>query len=180
MADWPGRESRWGTQTLVISHAHPLSLGPVSRKLVGTGSSPASTAWPAANRAILIPFRLPKIMTAYQMIVGCGTTAAGNFDCGIYDKFGNLLVSGGTTVKPATSEAIVNITDTVLGRGTYYMALSADGTNNYIATAPAQAALVKAVGIRQASSAFVLPATITFETAASAFIPVFGVVFTAT
>lgn len=180
MGDWPAREDRWGTQALVISHAHSLSLGPVSRKLVGVGASPASTAWPAANRAILIPFRLPKIMTAYQMIVGCGGTGGGNFDCGIYDKFGNLLVSGGSTGRSALSEVIVNITDTVLGRGTYYMALSVDGTNNMIATAPAQVALVKAVGIRQASSAFVLPATITFETAASAYIPVFGVVFTST
>lgn len=161
-------------------HAHPLSLGPVSRKIVGAGSSPGSTAWPAANRAILIPFRIPRIVTAYQMIVACGATAGGNFDCGIYDMFGNLLVSGGTTARSPSSEVIVNITDTVLGPGRYYMALSADSTDTFIATAPAQAALVKAVGIRQASAAFVLPSTVTFETAASAYIPTFGVVLIAT
>ncbi len=147
---------------------------------MGGSTVPSSTAWPSANRAILIPFRLPKQMTVYQAIVGCGATGGGNFDVGIYDLSGNRIVSGGTTARAASSEVIVNITDTPIGPGVYYMALSSDSTGTFIASSPAQAALVKAVGIRQASTAFVLPATVTFETAASAFIPVFGIVLIST
>lgn len=168
MSDWPRREDRWGLDWS-LSWAHPLSLGAGAVLLTST-SLPATTAWPAADRAILIPFRLPELATAYKITIGAGATASGNFDVGIYDIGGNRLVSSGTQSKGSNTEHNVDITDTVLGRGTYYMAFAADGTNNYIAQAP-NLYFLKALGVRQASSAFVLPATVTFETVASAFLP---------
>lgn len=171
MGDWPNREDNWG-MGWTISPQHPLSLGVAAYRLCGSGGL-TSTAWPAANRAILIPFRLPKPATVYKATVGCGATAAGNFDVGVYDEAGNRLVSGGSTGKAAAAEVNVDLTDTFLGQGFYYMALSADGTNNYVALSSAASVYAfKAAGIRQASSAFVLPASITFETVASAFLPV--------
>lgn len=179
MSDWPSEPTQWGTNTVLIGISNDLALASQLRSVVSFSANPASTAWPAANRAILVPFRLPSLTVIYQAIVGCGATAAGNFDVGIYDKFGNRIVSGGATAKTNSTEAVVNLTDTTLGVGTYYMALAADGTNNYMAYAPAQVGLVKAIGVRQASTAYVLPATVTFETAASAFVPVFGLLASA-
>ena len=168
MADWPLREDRWGLGW-TISYAHPLSLGAALINYTG-GSTPASTAWPSANRAIFIPFRLPRIATVYKITIGSGATAAGNFDVGVYDAVGNRIVSGGATGKGNSTETTVDVTDTTLGPGFYYMAMSADGTNNYIALAP-NVNFLKSLGVLQASSAYVLPATVTFETLASAFIP---------
>lgn len=172
MSRWPRRAERVGLGIWVIAPAHPLSLGAGLKFLMGDGGINTSTAWPSANRAILIPFRLPRLMTAYQMSIGAGATATGNFDVGIYDAAGNRLVSSGSTAKGNSVEHILNITDTPLGPGLYYMALAANGTNNYIcSTVSSNAALLKAVGVRQASSAFALPSTVTFETVASNVIP---------
>jgi hypothetical protein len=70
---------------------------------------------------------------------------------------------------------VCNLTDTLLGQGLYYAALAANGTNNYVASTPGNVAMVKVLGVRQASTAYTLPATITFETAASAYIPGFSI-----
>lgn len=174
MGDWPNREDKWGLDWS-LGWSHPLSLGGGAVNLVST-SAAATTAWPAANRAILIPFRLPKPATAYKMTIGAGTTASGNFDVGIYDIAGNLIISSGATGKGNNTEQTVDITDTVLGNGSYYMAMAADGTNNYIARA-VDLNFLKMLGVRQASSAYTLPATLTFETVASAFLPWFSVRF---
>ncbi len=175
MGDWPDREDRWGLGW-TISPGHPLSLGGNALIAQTGGSVPASTAWPAANRAILIPFRLPKPATVYKITIGAGATAAGNFDVGIYDASGNRIVSGGTTAKGDSTEQTIDITDTLLGQGLYYMAMSADGTNNYIASTN-NVFIWKLMGVRQASSAFVLPATVTFETLATAFVPMINLRF---
>ena len=172
MGDWPAREDRWGLGW-TISAAHSLSLGGVAVNIVAGGAAPTgSVAWPAANRAILIPFRLPRLATVYKATVGNGTTASGNFDVGVYDIAGNRLVSSGATSKGASTETNVDLTDTLLGPGRYYMALSANGTQNYSAHT-GNLYMWKLCGVRQASSAYVLPATVTFETIASAYLPVF-------
>lgn len=168
MSDWPRREDRWGLDW-TLSVTHSLCLGP-GYMFLANFTPAASTAWPSANRAILIPFRLPKPATVYKATVGCGATGGGNFDVGVYDEFGNRLVSSGSTARSATSEVNVDLTDTLLGQGVYYMALSADGTNTYVAQAP-NLNFLKACGVRQASTAFALPSTVTFQTVASAFIP---------
>lgn len=174
--DWPLLPERVGTNTWVISPMHVLSLGNALKTLIGDGSLSTSTAWPAANRAIHVPFRLPRPMTAYQMVMGAGATAAGNFDMGIYDEFGNREVSLGSTAKAASAEQVGNITDKPLGPGLYYMALSADGTNNYIGGAVANAAFLKMLGVRQSATSFPLPDPVTFATVAATFIPAFAVI----
>src|SRR5262245_15809191 len=106
-----------------------ISVAQVSLSL--QQSTSASSAWPSANLALFVPFRVSAPCVAYKMSTGFGTTASGNYDLGIYDAFGNRLVSTGTQAKGASVEAILDITDTELGPGLYYMAQSADGTNNY-------------------------------------------------
>jgi hypothetical protein len=75
----------------------------------GNGINAVSTAWPSANLAIFIPIRVPSPVMVCKLAMGAGATAAGNFDMGIYDRFGNLLVSSGATAKSATTEQILDV-----------------------------------------------------------------------
>lgn len=177
MGDWPAQAERVGLGITVISPAHELALGGGLKAAMGDGALTTSTAWPAANRAILIPFRLPRRVTLYQAVVGSGATATGNFDVGVYQPDGKRVISAGSTAKGNSVETVVNLTDTLIGPGFYYMALSASTTNNFIASTVANAGIAKNLGIRQASSAFALPDPITFETAASNIIPAFSMWF---
>lgn len=153
-------------------HITPWSYESIGSLLsAAIGSQPASTAWPSANRAIFVPFRIREPQLITQIVIGGGSSAGGNFDVGIYDIFGNLLVSSGSTAKQTSAESVADITDTLLGRGTYYMAMSADGTNNYIAVAPSTLALVKACGVKEMDTAFTLPSTATLATLSTSFVP---------
>lgn len=171
MGDWPQQNEDYGIANEVISISHPWALGTAWR-LYGTGAV-ASGAWPATDRVLLWPFRLPRQMTCYQIGVGGGATASGNYDAGIYDWFGNRLVNTGSVAKGNSAETFTNTTDLVLGPGRYWAALQASTTANYMIVSAAQAGLVKAMGVRQASpGSFGLPSTVTFQTAAGVQIPV--------
>lgn len=56
----------------------------------------AAAANPAANRAHYVPVWFPASVTVTQIIVGF-TTAAGNYDVGLYDSNFNLLEAKGST-----------------------------------------------------------------------------------
>jgi hypothetical protein len=126
-----------------------------------TSSSPASTAWPSANLAIIVPIRIPRKVTVYKMSAGCGATAGGNFDVGIYDHFFRRIVSTGSTARATSSEVIVDVTDTEIGPGQYYLAMSVDGTSNIVCIAQTNLAMIKLLGVMIQTSAFALPSTLT-------------------
>ena len=143
-------------------------------------TAPASTAWPSANLAIFVPIRVSRRMIAYKMAIGAGATAAGNFDVGIYDVGGNRLVSSGATAKGASAEQIINITDTQIGPGLYYLALSANGTNNYMmvtpsGTSPVPLQKARLYGTLEAATSYTLPATATMVARTGALIPMVAV-----
>lgn len=161
MADFPEVPPLGDLHTFAISSMSECGLAGT-----WTATSPANIAWPAANRAIFVPMRLPVPATVYKMATGSGTLTAGNFDLGIYDTNGNLIISTGATAKTtASSERIVDVTDTRLMPGMYYLAMSADGTDNYTGWAfGSNTAFGKLVGLREMESAYVLPATATLAT----------------
>ena len=141
-------------------------------------TAPASTAWPSANLAIFVPTIVHETVTVYKMAAGAGATAgSNNFDIGIYDAGGNRLVSSGATAKGASTEHIIDVTDTVLHPGLYYLAMSADGTGNYVmitpsGTSPVPLQKTKLVGVMTMATAYTLPATATFATSATALVPI--------
>lgn len=145
--------------------------------LVGLSGTPAaSTAWPAANQAIFVPMRLAVPVIVYKMAMGAGLTAAGNFDIGIYDATGKRLVHSGATAKLSTVEQVIDITDTRLGPGLYYLALAADGTNNYVMVTPSGSSPVplqkaRLWGTLQMATAYTLPDPATFAARDAAVIP---------
>jgi hypothetical protein len=121
--------------------------------------------------------RVPVPVTVYKIISGAGLTGAGNFDVGIYDRNGNRLVSSGATAKGASTEHVLDITDTRIGPGLYYLAMAADGTNNYTmitpsGTSPVPLQKTRLAGVLAAESSYVLPATVTYAACTLAAIPV--------
>lgn len=167
MADWPTDFTRG--DFFVDSLSVWGEVGP--NALDGAGLT--STAWPNANDALFVPIAVPVPVTVYQMACGTGTGTTGNFDLGIYDVGGNLLVSTGSTAKTtANVERVVNVTDTVLLPGLYYLAMSVDDTGAYQAPASiGNVGFVKLLGMRLVSTAFALPSTVTLATVTSTVIP---------
>lgn len=152
------------------------SLGPWMRTL--TPPAAATAAWPATNEAIYIPFTLPVTMIAARMFVYNGTTASGNLDLGIFDTGGNSIITKGTTAQSGTSVLqFLDITDTTLSPGVYYMGCSMDGTTGTtFAHAPNSLAVARTSGVLSQSTAFVLPTTTaTFAAAQHAYIPIVGI-----
>lgn len=136
----------------------------------------ASTAWPSANLAIFVPIRVASPCTVYKLAIGAGTTAAGNFDVGLYDSAGNKLVSSGATAKGASVEHILDVTDTRIGPGLYYLAMSADGTNNYMGITPTGSSPVplqkaRLYGTLEMATAYTLPTTAAMVARTVPFIP---------
>lgn len=173
MSDWPPVRPLEAYGGGVISTASAL---------VTLRVTPTSTAWPSANLAIFIPFTLAVPVTVYKMAMGAGATAAGNFDIGIYDAAGNRLVSSGATAKGSSVEHILDVTDTVIGPGTYYLAMAADGTNNYAVmvpsgTSPVPLQKTRLAGVMGVASSYVLPATVTYAAATLAPIPLIAAYF---
>ena len=136
-------------------------------------TSYADTAWPASNRAIFVPIRIVEPTVAINIGVGNGVTVSGNFDVGIFTLDGVRIISSGSTAQSgAYAFQVVDIADTLLGSGVYYLAVAFDNTTaTPIRTTLAQLAMCKMIGIAEMSSAFPLPATATLATATSSYIP---------
>lgn len=138
-------------------------------------TAPGSTAYPLANLAFYVPFSVSGPCTAREGWCVTGATAGGNFDIGIYDSAGSRLTSSGSTAR--TASAINNttaMTDYDLKPGLrYFMAFSADGTNNYFGGSQA-AGIYESHGVLESTSSFVLPASPTLSRTTRAFLPLFG------
>jgi hypothetical protein len=149
------------------------SLG-VPLVMCGQGA-PASQNYVTANLAVYIPFWVPVPMTILKMGWGNGSAAAGNLCAGIYKPDGTRLVTTGSTAQSGTATLqVVDVTDTFLMRGLYYLALNSDtsaATQKVIAVLPA-AGIAQSLGLlQQAVGAVALPDPATFAKYASAFVP---------
>lgn len=159
-----------------IATLSPLSIGPeMSFAVVGTGGS---AVWPSANRALFFPFYLGARMTATKIAWINGAAVSGNCDAGIYDLAGTRLVSSGSTAQAGTSAIqTVDITDTILSPGTYYMALAVDNTTAAFMRVGPNALLLAGAGVAQMATAFPLPDPATLAVVAAAYLPYMGVSF---
>lgn len=141
----------------------------------------AAAAWPAANRAIYVPFNMDQYATAKQMFWENGAVA-GTSDIGIYDAISlKRLVSLGATTNAGTVQ-LGNIADTALSPGCYYLGmLVSTVTTETVFSAPASIPFLRACGVvQQAVGAAALPDPMVPAAVASAYLPFFGVSFQAT
>lgn len=93
--------------------------------------APATTLtngpWHSANDPVAIPFALTESVVVYRLAQQNGSSPGDNFDIGVYDEAFNRLVSTGSTAA-TTSWQTVDVTDTILKPGRYYLVMSRDTT----------------------------------------------------
>jgi hypothetical protein len=171
MADWPSTPML-NFQNQVIHAGGTGSLLWDYGNMGGTTFGVAG-AWPANNLALYIPFLVEQTCTAYKMAFEVGAQA-GNYDVGIYSEGGVRLVSKGSTAVPGAGLAVVDITDTLLTPGVYYMAMNVDTTTTLTIqriVAPASIFLQLAGMQQQAVGAVTLPNPATFANPGQAYVP---------
>ena len=173
MSDWPVNL----TDPLVTIHTWSLeAIGADLTAQAKYMTAAASVVWPTAGLAIFIPFTVSKIITVKQLFVYNGTVASSSFCVGVYDAFGNrLITSASTSQSTASVVQVCDTTDTNIGPGNYYLALSAStATQSFFALTMAANIFPGITGMAQMAAAYPLPSTATFSQIAGNYIPVIG------
>lgn len=167
MADWP--------QSLPFNRIVLSSfslLGPANGMNVSTI---ATGAWPAANRAIYLPFRLIYPFSVAKMFTIIGTDFSGSIDLGIYSHDGTRLVSSGIGTPTAINSIYsVDITDTTLGPGLYYMAMSNGIVGSFQRTAVGIRPMQN-LGCLEQAGAHPLPSAAIFTATSANYFPVIAI-----
>lgn len=157
---------------VLVSGLSPNSIG---TELSGMGLTTASGTWVAANRAIFTPFAVTEQLVVTRMWQENGSAVSGNLDLGIYTASGTRLVSSGSVAQAGVSTVQdVNVADTTLMPGLYYLAQVMDNVTGTVIRYSPNAAICRAMGVLQAASAYPLPATVTYALVSSAFYSIVG------
>lgn len=157
MADFPQYEM---PVSPILTPWSPESLGMMEVISSITLGTAASSAWLSNNLALYYPFRLTSWATAYQLLFWVGATSSGNIDVGIYDSQLNRIVSAGSTAMSATVNTVqeIDITDTVLSPGDYYLAGACSTTAGTVIRSTTQDEnMLASVPVYQEASALPLP-----------------------
>jgi hypothetical protein len=149
------------SQGLRLPHYHSIDTENSGPGAMWRNTVASATAYPTANLAIYVPIRVRYPVTIRKLWVPSGTTGTGNFDLGLYNAAGTRLVSTGSQAKGTSAvEQVIDVTDTPIAAGLYYLAICADsGTDTYYGAVMA-APLPAAVGVlTQDVGSVTLPAT---------------------
>lgn len=157
MPDFPGSFVS-PAKTFISSHG-PAGL--IADRDTFTASGSSAQTWPVASKALFMPFILETPALARAMAIQV-SVQSGNLDVGIYTLAGASIVTAGTTAVGAAGIQVINITDTWLATGTYFMALAIDNTTASIFMTTGTSYQSSIFGIQEMGAAFVLPATATF------------------
>lgn len=140
----------------------------------------SNLAWPVANMAFFVPVRIPKTVTINQILIENGLTN-GNLDVGIYDSVFNRLVSSGLVAQAGANVGqYINVANTIIGPGDYYVAMSMDnnvGAVDYVRVQGMIAGLFAVAGCCEQAAAFPLPAVAAPGTMTQLFIPGLSLIF---
>jgi hypothetical protein len=168
--DWP---EHLGSSRERIIHSGSPEFGSAHFAMIAGPA--ASVTWPSANKPIATPFRVFKGMTVYQLGWRNGSgTMTDSADIGIYDASWNRKVSAGSTARSGVSSIQwIDVTDTFLKPGKYYVVTATNGVTASQQTSIAAALTVgtmAALGcFDSATNAFPLPDPLTNMVAAATF-----------
>jgi hypothetical protein len=158
---------------VLIGPHSPLAMG-VEYAALAT-AAPASVAQATANLARAYPFVLTEPTLIRKLWWYNGSTASGNIDCGVYTEGGGRLFSTGATAQGTISVIQeVDITDFLLGRGRYYLAISCSSATATLFSNVLSVQLSKMLGWKQMATAHPLPTTFTDAAFSAAIQPIFG------
>lgn len=156
--DWPSYPPIVG-QGIIISTMNQHGFGQML-----DGANTLSGTWNTSNRAVYMPVRISEPVLARKLFWFNGATVSGNADCGIYDAAGTKIVSAGSTAQSGTNALQeVDIADTLLDAGLFYMGLALDNTTGtFFRLSVGTAYRAQAMGTVMQATAFPLPAAATF------------------
>jgi hypothetical protein len=158
------------TDRFVLSPASPHSTGVV---IGGTGSGNVTGGFPTNNLAFYIPVSVHSAIVIAKLFWKNGGTLAGSVDAGIYDAGGTAIVRAGGVAQAGTSLfQEVDIADTTLNPGLYYLAISCSTTSAQFVRYGLNTIFAKSLGVCTQASAYPLPAAATFATPSSGNFPV--------
>lgn len=157
----PKGQARIVPQNIILSPVSPNFSTSEYLKL-NNGGTTALAAWFGANKPCAIPFVVNTPFTIMQLGWFNGSALTDNFDCGVYDVGFNRLISTGSTARVgATLNQWVDVTDTVLGPGKYWLAGASNGTTANCARgigAAKTVAVMAQIGMQDsATNSFPLP-----------------------
>lgn len=130
--------------------------------ITGSNASIAGDTWPANDRALYYPLRMPERFTVARFMIANSTNLTGNVDIGLYNAAGGLLVSTGSTLRAGSAVCqFIGITDRLFPAGSYFIALLASSTTGTFQSAPVDVLReIQACGVLQEDvGATALPAT---------------------
>jgi hypothetical protein len=111
---------------VILHTASVEAVGVELRAMLGN-VNPAGTNYPAANVTILVPFGIAEPILVLKLWLENGAAVAGNIDLGIFGPDGTLIVGKGSTGQSGTSVIQeLDITDTRLDPGRYYLGITSD------------------------------------------------------
>jgi hypothetical protein len=136
-----------------------------------------STTYPTTNLCIAVPFEIAGSFLVRKVFWFNGTTAGTNsVDVGVYEESGKLIVSGGGTLSSgASATQEVDVADTQLKAGRYWLAYSQNGTTATPMMSTNAAGLTRAMGVAQMATAYPLPATFVPAVHVNGNIPLMGI-----
>jgi hypothetical protein len=175
---------RWGSGERLARIAPIESLYEMRKYSCNQGSHTilqtgiASAVWPAANRAIYLPVMLEEPIRLVTTQVQNGTAAvAGSWDIGIYTVDGTRLGSTGVIAQSGVNapQTINFAAPVFVDRGVSYIALMATSASTSVYRFAGGAAGDYLVwGAYQEATGGTLPATATFASNTTAFMPMFS------
>lgn len=157
------------TEWFPIAGSHMMRLSP----------TPASVAWPAANRALYIPFILPFDYPVRRVFWGNGATVTGDADLGIYTIDGARIYSTGSIARTGLASVpqftTVSTPFWLFNGVPYYIALAINATTTAMfGTIAVTAVFSRLLGILEQATALPLPATMTGVAPTGAGYPLVG------
>lgn len=132
--------------------------------LLGQTPYIATSTYPTANLAIYTPVVFTDLGVVKKLWVASSTIGTGNFDVGLYNSAGTRLVSTGSTAKgTTTTEQIVDVTDTTVLPGLYYIGFNcSNNTDSFNVTTTTAPYLAASGVLTEAVGSVTLPATATW------------------
>jgi hypothetical protein len=159
---------------ITISTLGPMSIGSMA---IRGGVINAGTAWPSANLALYIPFRIASPFQFSSIAVAIGSTG-GNLDMGVYSADGTKIISTGSTAVVSNVNTI-SVSTTTIGPGLFYLAMACSSIGcypmAYSLSSTAKASILRMLGISQQATALPLPATATFAANTGYMVPIMGI-----
>jgi hypothetical protein len=145
-------------------------VSPAASELAITGAA-ASSAWESANVGAYFPILIPSACVVRRLWWANGATvsASYNVDCGLYldsgYKPGARLISAGSTAQGTASEVqFVDVTDTTLAPGRYWIGMSCSSASATFFRAQTGASVAYSDAVfrfQENTSSMPLPATAT-------------------